>query len=300
MRVSNHLSVNRLRLLSIVCTVLLLSNESLAADSYSCCADSYQLGASIEFWRKVQKFEAARIRNNCEAAAVLIEIQNDLQTAVLQVNQDIASIDNEIENNSQILEYLSTRDNRRAKRSSIVGFLSTGVLYIIGSCFSYSDSAGAQVASDTLFVAGGASGIGLPLAALSCKDKKPIEGMVLEENVLASFLWPSEVNNKFSSAVWGYLSSVSPGHDRTRRKVLVDKWRSTRLFKSESSSLLRKRIFRDEDLFNARVLATRVMMLQDLKAEISNLTRLILELQIIANKLPRTLDFDPRISPEAK
>lgn len=299
---------------------ILRSGVNLNATSVS--ANSVQLANDIQLTPVLERIQTLRQQvdslsagspERSEARLSLLEAKAQavqiIERSNLEIDFAIAEMSAEQNVYSEILSTFTSDRDKTLARVNAVSFISNGALWAVCE--------GLAIPTHTKGVYAVSSGITGILAGIipsfaSLYTLKAVNGKKktseVEPNMLAKlFNYPTSPEIEYPSSVWAYINQVPPGDNtgKTRKDQMIDRWISdsnipnfTNRNSKTQLDVLTGSVAQRKGLSIA-TLTTRQVMLEQLRAEVQKMKRLLLELAMVVqgDKQMVATQLRPNINP---
>jgi len=233
-----------------------------------------------------------------ESATLRLEITEVVLTTSLQCQAVVAQIEAESASMMAIRSAMEGRRDRTGRTNAIANVVANGSVQAVGSMLqepvetvpdSRYELPGEVVASAGTLMAAG-------LGAMALQQSK---GMTLsapvEPNMLAKiFKRPNSAKTEYPDVIWRYLNSVPPDSIKdgpTRREILIQRW--VNLGRIPSPETAKGRLYLrtvagtvpQRKAVTLDMLDDRIAMLLDLRAEVNQIYKELLNMMLVARAL---------------
>jgi hypothetical protein len=179
---------------------------------------------------------------------------------------------------------MGSRRDRSIRYNNIINFTSGGALAMLASGIQVGTQTPLQNTGNELEVMAGALSTGISAYALK-QAQGGKRSAVASPNMLAQiFGRATPIDQSYPDSVWTYLNDPPPGATVPRRELLIQKWVAAKRIAPPNTRAGQ----RDMDVMSAAtvqhksitidVLANRHIMLEEVKAVVSQMTRDLLEI----------------------
>lgn len=300
---------------------ILRSGINLSTTSIS--ANSAQLANDIQLTPVLERIQTLRQQvdtmsggspersearlNLLEAKAQAVQI---ITKANLEIDFAIAEMYAEQNVYNEILSTFTSDRDKLLARVNAASFISNGALWAVCE--------GLTIPTHTKGVYAVSSGITGILAGVipsfaSLYTLKAVNGKKktseVEPNMLAKlFNYPTNPEIEYPSSVWSYLTEVPPGESKSRKDQMIDRWITdsnipgfTNRDSKSQLDVITGSVAQKKGLTIA-TLNTRQVMLEQLRAEVLKMKRMLLELAMVVHgdKQFVALQLRPGLSPTSK
>jgi hypothetical protein len=235
----------------------------------------------------------AQLKDNPSLALKYIELKQKLMQTVLinslQVRDATARIDREVASLNRLNGVLGDARDRAIRTNSITNIFGTGAIQEIGQAGEMKTN---EIPGEITELVGG--GLIVALGGLSLYQQRGgARPMHSKANMLAQVLGcQADRDTLYPAVVWSYLNRAPAGSAsiKTRLQVLIEQWQAYKTIGSLKDPRSRKRLASlSNTLPNCRatlnLIGDRMDMLNDVKAEIFQMDRDLLELLLNVQSL---------------
>lgn len=221
-----------------------------------------------------------------------LAVVQKLQRVILEIDFVLAEIEAEQNIYTSMLSNLETMRDKKVAKTNAASFVSNGALWAVceGLAIPSYKYPGLSVESGINGIVAGVIPSFFSLWAMKQTSGKHMTSEVAPNMLSKIFGYPASGEIDYPDCVWVFLNTVPP-HDttgRTRREQLIDRWVSDKNIPDFTDVDSKSQL----DAITASVpvkkglsismLSTRTAMLEQLKAEIMKMKRLMLELCMVA------------------
>jgi hypothetical protein len=212
------------------------------------------------------------------------EITESMLMAFLEVRGVIAAIDDEMGHTERLQDEMASKRDRAIRYNNIINFTSGGALAMLASGIQVGTQTPLQNTGNELEVMAGALSSGISAYALK-QARGGKRSAAASPNMLAQILGrATPIDQSYPDSVWIYLNDPPPGTSVPRRELLIQKWVAAKRIAPPNTRAGQ----RDMDAMSGATaqhksitidtLANRRIMLEEVKAVVSQMTRDLLDI----------------------
>jgi hypothetical protein len=268
--------------------------------------ESYQLAEELGLVDHLTRLQHLRehdrhkhgVALSAEGTTLRLEITELVLTTSLQCQAVIAQIESETAISVEIRAALEGSRNKSSKTNAMANVLANGGLSSVGNLLQMpvetNTDSRYELPGEVVEAAGTIMATGLGAVALH-QNKGAALSAPIDPNMLAKiFKRPNNSKTEYPDVIWRYLNSVPPGGKKvgpTRRELLIDRW--IMLGRVPSLNTPKGRLYArtlagtipQTNAVTIDMLEDRVAMLLDLKAEVSQIYKELLNIMLVVRAL---------------
>lgn len=227
-----------------------------------------------------------------EGATLRLEVLETIVTTMLQSQQVIVEIDAEISEANEFMAAMSDKRDRAIKLNSLASLVANGVVSTAGNFLQMPQTINEQPGEVLETGASGLSG-GLGALALYQQNGDKLSGGIRPTMLAKIFKRPNNEATEYPDVIWTYLNTV-PANSQiaiTRREHLIENWEKLGRLPSTTTPEGRKYIrvlagtIPQQKTITISMLDDRAAMLADLRAEVGQVYKELLNLMLVVRAL---------------
>jgi hypothetical protein len=233
-----------------------------------------------------------------ESTTLRQEITEVVLTTSLQCQAVIAQIESETANAVAVKAAMQGRRDRAGRTNAIANIVANGSLQAVGGMiqepFETNPNSRTEIPGEAVAAAGTLMAAGLGVIALQ-QAKGASLSAPIDPNMLAKvFKRPNNSKTEYPDVIWRYLNSVPPEAGKggpTRRELLINRW--VELGRVPPLTTVKGRAYArvlagtvpQKNLLTIDLLDDRMAMLLDLRAEINQIYKELLNVMLVVRAL---------------
>ncbi len=232
-----------------------------------------------------------------ESTTLRLEIDEVVITSILQCQEVIAQIEAEISESYEVKSALEGKRDKAIKTNSRANIFGNGLLAgggdLLQMPFETNGDSRTELFGESVEGTGGLFAAFLGGYALHQNNGMKLSTGI-EPNMLAKvFKRPTDADNEYPDVIWRYLNSVPPGskNGATRRQLLIMRWEA--LGRIPPQNTVKGRLYirtlagtiPENKTLTISLLDDRLAMLGDLRAEVSQIYKELLNVMLLVRAL---------------
>jgi hypothetical protein len=232
-----------------------------------------------------------------ESITLRLEAREILCTTMLQCQAVIAQIESDTLETLEIKTALENRRDSSQKTNSKANIWANGVLSGLGQTlqipFETAPDSRAEYSGEVTSATADFAAVGLGYLALHQSKGIALNGYVRPNMLAKIFMRPNDARTEYPDSIWRYLNSVPPGSksNQARRQLLIDRW--VELGRIQPLNTEKGRQYSRElagtvlqpNAVNVDMLEDRVAMLADVRVEVSQIYKELLNMMLLLRAL---------------
>jgi hypothetical protein len=230
-----------------------------------------------------------------ESTTLRIEINEIVLTTMLQCQEVIAQIEGEITESDELKAAMGGKRDQAVRKNAIAAILANGAVAGVGTVLqepleTVPDSR-YELPGEIIEAAGTLASGALGAYALHENGGDKLSSAIRPNMLAKVFKRPNDAETEYPDVIWRYLNAPLPGTKITRRQLLILRWED--LGRIPSQNTQKGRLYMrtlagsipQKNTITMNMLDDRGSMLADLKAEVSQIYKELLNIMLVVRAL---------------
>ncbi len=230
-----------------------------------------------------------------ESTSLRLEINEVVLTTMLQCQEVIAEIDEEVSESDELKAAMGNKRDQAIKTNAIANIIANGFLTGVGTTlqepFETFPNSRFELPGEVVEATGSFASAGLGGYALRQNAGAKLSGDIRPNMLAKVFRRPNDAETEYPDSIWRYLNATLPGTKITRRQLLIQRWQE--LGRIPPQNTQKGRLYMrtlagtipQNHTITMNMLDDREAMLLDLKADVSQIYKELLNIMLVVRAL---------------
>jgi hypothetical protein len=268
--------------------------------------ESYQLADELGLLPHLNKLQSLGehskhkqgVALSAESATLRLELTELVLQTMLQCQETIAEIESEVSSSTEVKSALENKRDGAVKTNAIANVIANGVIAGAGTMlqmpFETVPDSRYELPGEAVEAAGNLMSGSLGGLAIKQSNGDDLSAAIKPTMLAKIFKRPNDADTEYPDVIWRYLNAVPPSGRQaglTRRQLLIQRWEG--LGRIPSQSTVKGRLYMRalagtvplKKKVNIALLTDRIAMLLDLRAEVNQIYKELLNVMLVMRAL---------------
>jgi hypothetical protein len=230
-----------------------------------------------------------------ESTSVRLEIHEVVLTTMLQCQEVIAEIDGEVSEADELKAAMGNKRDQAIKTNAIANIIANGFICGVGTAlqepFETFPNSRFELPGEITEATGSFASVGLGSYALRQNAGARLSSDIRPNMLAKVFKRPNDSETEYPDVIWRYLNATLPGTKITRRQLLIQRWEELGRIPPQNTQKGREYMrtlagtIPQKNTVTMNMLDDRESMLLDLKADVSQIYKELLNIMLVVRAL---------------